>query len=95
LARYLKEQFKEQQAKQQAEQQQNAKLQQERKSAAAQQQRAANDPKHIHRLVTRRFKELRAEGMPIQDAMAQARAELQPEETTDASSQVAAMFGMR
>jgi glycogenin glucosyltransferase len=93
-ARYLKEQFQEQQAKQQAEQKQHAKIQQERKSAAAQQQRAANDPKQIHRLVTRRFKELRAEGMPIQDAMAQARAELQPEETGDAGSQVAAMFGM-
>jgi glycogenin glucosyltransferase len=95
LARYLKEQLQEQQAKQVAEHKQNAKIQQERKSAAAQQHRAANDPKHIHRLVTRRFKELRAEGMPTQDAMAQARAELQPEETTDAGSQVAAMFGMR
>jgi glycogenin glucosyltransferase len=95
LARYLKEQYLEQEAKQQAEQKQNAKIQQQRKLAAAQQQRAANDPKHIHRLVTRRFKELRREGMPIQDAMAQAQAELQPEETTNAGDQVAAMFGMR
>ena len=95
LARYLKEQLQEQQAKQVAEQKHDAINQQERKSAAAQQKRAANDPKHIHRLITRRFKELRAEGMPIQDAMAQARAELQPDETTDAGSQVAAMFGMR
>lgn len=58
---------------------------------------AQHNPKQIHKLVTKRFKELRAQGKCTQDAMKQARAELQPgdEAEMDAGSQVAAMFGMR
>jgi glycogenin glucosyltransferase len=54
----------------------------------------ANNPKQIHKLVTLRFKELRRQGKGIQDAMQQARDELQPEQEGDAGTQVAAMFGM-
>ena len=69
------------------------KQQQERQAAAA---ALASNPKHIHKLVTKRYKELRAQGKSTQQAMEQARAELQPEQTdADPGSQVAAMFGMR
>eukprot|EP00980_Cylindrotheca_fusiformis_P020974 scaffold7987_cov200-Cylindrotheca_fusiformis.AAC.3 len=77
-----------------AEQEQQAKLQKQtapKISPAT----STNGPKEIHRLVSKRYKELRAQGMSTRDAMQQARTELQPGEDVDAGSQVAAMFGMR
>jgi hypothetical protein len=55
-----------------------------------------NDPGVIDRLVRRRYKELRAEGKPIAEAMQQAREELHPSSNNelDAGAQVAAMMGM-
>lgn len=54
-----------------------------------------NDPATIHRLIHRRFKMLRKQGLSMEEAMTQAREELQPQrKEMDAGSQVAAMFGM-
>lgn len=89
LARDRKERAKQEEERQNVIQKQ----QQERQAAAA---ALASNPKHIHKLVTKRYKELRAQGKSTQQAMEQARAELQPEQTdADPGSQVAAMFGMR
>lgn len=65
--------------------------------AAAAEAAKAKDPKYIHKAVTKRYKELRAQGQSTHDAMQQARRELLPEESSqpDVGSQVAAMFGMR
>lgn len=59
-------------------------------------------PKHrsmdsVHQLVTRRFKELRSQGVSVQEAMKRAREEFQSsdESDLDPGSKVAAMFGMR
>lgn len=51
----------------------------------------------VHQLVTRRFKELRSQGVSVHQAMQKARAEFQPSEDheLDPASKVAAMFGMR
>jgi lipopolysaccharide biosynthesis glycosyltransferase len=56
---------------------------------------STNDPKQIHKILAKRYKELRAQGMSSQEAMQQARNESQPNQELDAGSQVAAMFGMR
>jgi lipopolysaccharide biosynthesis glycosyltransferase len=58
-----------------------------------------NHPRVIHRLIQRRFKELRSQGMSTKGAMQQARNELQPaserdDSNMDVGAQVAAMFGM-
>lgn len=88
LARDRKERAKQEQERQEVIQKQ----QRERQAAAA---ALASDPKHIHKLVTKRYKELRAQGKSTKLAMEQARTELQPEQNVDPGSQVAAMFGMR
>jgi len=51
----------------------------------------------VHQLVTRRFKELRSQGISTQDSMKQARDEFQPSEEheLDPGTKVASMFGMR
>jgi len=51
----------------------------------------------VHQLVTSRFKELRSQGVSVQEAMKRARNKFQPSEqyNLDPGSQVAAMFGMR
>lgn len=56
-----------------------------------------NHPQQIHKLISRRFKELRAQGLSAREAMQQAQSEFQvPEsEDVDAGTKVAAMFGMR
>lgn len=88
LARDKKERAKEEQERQL----QMERKEQERKAAAT---ALASDPKHVHTQVSKRFKELRAQGMSTKEAMQQARKELQPKEDLDVGSQVAAMFGMR
>ncbi len=40
----------------------------------------------VHQRVTRRFKELRKEGVPVQEAMQRARMEFQPPDNMDAGS---------
>ncbi|KAG7360568.1 glycosyl transferase family 8 protein [Nitzschia inconspicua] len=56
----------------------------------------SNDPRTIHQMIHHRFKHLRKQGLSMEDAMVQAREELQPQqqEAMDPASQVAAMFGM-
>ena len=88
MARDKKERAKEEQERQLH----MERKEQERKAAAA---ALASDPKHVHNQVSKRFKELRAQGMSTKEAMQQARRELQPKEDLDVGSQVAAMFGMR
>jgi hypothetical protein len=56
---------------------------------------STNDPKQIHKIMAKRYKEVRAQGMSTQEAMQQARNESQPNQELDAGSQVAAKFGMR
>ena len=54
-----------------------------------------NDPKTVHKLIVRRFKELRLQGTDTKEAMEQARDELQPNgRGQDPGSEVAAMFGL-
>mmetsp|Transcript_14874 Transcript_14874/g.41193 ORF Transcript_14874/g.41193 Transcript_14874/m.41193 type:complete len:149 (-) Transcript_14874:94-540(-) len=80
-------------------QQQQQQQQQDRKrqaQTAAPTSAAPNDPKRLHKLISRRFKELRSQGVPSKEAMVQAQAQYQDQQThMDAGSQVAAMFGMR
>jgi hypothetical protein len=51
----------------------------------------------IHQMVTKRYKQLRSEGLSIEDAMKQAREELQPSDDfePDAGTKVAEMFGIQ
>jgi hypothetical protein len=51
----------------------------------------------IHQMVTKRYKQLRSEGLRIEDAMKQAREELQPSDDfePDAGTKVAEMFGIQ
>jgi len=59
---------------------------------------SSNNPRQIHKLIAKRFKELRAQGLSGNDAMQQARAEYNQGDDdvqVDAGTQVAAMFGMR
>jgi glycogenin glucosyltransferase len=89
LLRWQKERAKQQRLQQEAEQQQK------RTKASSETAKAPSSPS-IHKLISNRFKELRAQGKSTQDAMQQAREELQPDEPNhDVGSQVAAMFGMR
>jgi glycogenin glucosyltransferase len=75
--------------------QQGAEEQQKRTNASSATAKAPSSPS-IHKLISNRFKELRVRGKSTQDAMRQAREELQPDEPNlDVGSQVAAMFGMR
>jgi len=55
------------------------------------------DPRQVHKLIAKRFKQLKGQGMSSKEAMAQARAEFgqKDEEEIDVGAQVAAMFGMR
>lgn len=57
-----------------------------------------NDPRHIHKIVSKRFKELRKVGHDVKTAMAMARAEhgLQDgiDEPVDVGAKVASMFGI-
>ena len=61
------------------------------------QQEQYNDPRQIHKMITKRFKELRSQGYSSEDAMKQARDELAPSDDYEPSpgTQVAAMFGMQ
>jgi hypothetical protein len=54
------------------------------------------NPKELHKLVTKRYKELRREGKPVGEAMAMARSQYDLDKTDDisAATQVATMFGM-
>jgi uncharacterized protein YgbK (DUF1537 family) len=56
-----------------------------------------NNPAQIHRMITKRFQQLRKLGLSTEEAMTQAREELAPsaEFEPDVGSQVAAMFGMQ
>ena len=89
VARYHKEKEREQVWKESHEVRQK---QQQRQ----QQQQNARNPKEIHRLVTKRFKELRQEGHDAKQAMAMARAEqgLENEEPAEVGAKVASMFGV-
>lgn len=61
----------------------------------APQQRQPMDPRQVHKLITKRFKELKRQGMSAKDAMQQARQENgQVDQDIDAGKAVAAMFGM-
>ena len=63
-----------------------------------QQQKPAPTPAlTIHQMVTKRYKQLRSEGMSIEDAMKQAREELQPSDDfePDVGTKVAMMFGIQ
>jgi hypothetical protein len=103
LLRYQKERVKEEQQLQLEQEALHRQRQAQAAAAAKPAATASNSsaaqlhPKQIHKLVTQRFKELRAQGICTQNAMKQARAELQPgdEVEMDVGSQVAAMFGMR
>ena len=102
LTRYKKEKETEERAKAEARQRQQQKQQKQQQRPAASASTSAsnaNNPKTIHKLIARRFKELRSQGMDTKQAMEQARDELQPEphpsQQLDAGSQVAAMFGLR
>ena len=65
-------------------------------AAARQEPAAALNPKELHKLVTKRYKELRREGKPVGEAMAMARSQYDLDKTDDisAATQVATMFGM-
>jgi len=71
----------------------------EEKKKADEAAAAASDPKLMHKLISKRYKELRKEGLDSREAMEQARTELQPDGDDNGnrspSEQVAAMFGMR
>lgn len=56
-----------------------------------------NDSRHIHKIISKRFMELRCQGFSSEHAMKQARDEFAPadEFEPDAGVQVAAMFGMQ
>jgi lipopolysaccharide biosynthesis glycosyltransferase len=103
LLRYQKERAKEEQQLQLEQEALHRQRQAQAAAAAKPAGTASNStaaqlhPKQIHKLVTQRFKELRAQGKCTKDAMKQARAELQPSDEVerDVGSQVAAMFGMR
>ncbi|KAL3925277.1 MAG: hypothetical protein SGILL_000518 [Bacillariaceae sp.] len=71
----------------------------EEEQARRQQHAAAenpNDPRVVDKLIRRRYKELRSQGKSTEEAMQQAREELQPSDIheVDAGAQVAAMFGI-
>ena len=89
VARYHKEKEKEQAWKDSAKVHQQ---QQEQQAAAKQ----AADPRRVHKLVSKRFKELRQDGHGTKDAMAMARAEhgLEDSEPVSVGAQVASMFGV-
>jgi hypothetical protein len=63
------------------------------KAAAA----VPTNPRQLHALIGKRFKELRSQGKSGKDAMKQAREEYNQGDDTeiDAGTQVATMFGMR
>jgi glycogenin glucosyltransferase len=65
-------------------------------AAARQEPAAALNPKEVHTLVTKRYKELRREGKPVAEAMAMARSQYGLDKSDDipAATQVATMFGM-
>jgi glycogenin glucosyltransferase len=92
LSRYEKERAKEKQQSEEEEERQRKR----KAPAAAAAASNTNDPKNIQKLITKRYKELRKQGKSTQEAMQQARDELQPGEDReiDPGSQVAAMFGM-
>lgn len=101
LTRYRKE--KERQIQMEREQEEEARQREmaERQRAAVARPPAAatsNDPRQTHKLIAKRFKELRGQGMSTQEAMQQARAEYNQGDDTpevDVGAQVASMFGMR
>jgi lipopolysaccharide biosynthesis glycosyltransferase len=68
-----------------------------RRPAAAGTSGSNNNPRELHKLIGKRFKELRAQGKSGKEAMQQAREEYQQGDDAeiDPGSQVAAMFGMR
>ena len=65
-------------------------------SRTTQQRPPSNEKADVHKLVTKRYKELRREGMSTTEAMAAARSQYGLDQTDDipAATQVAQMFGM-
>jgi glycogenin glucosyltransferase len=65
-------------------------------AAAARREPASNNPKDVHKLVTKRYHQLRREGKLVAEAMAMARSQYGLDKTDDTSAarQVATMFGM-
>ena len=102
LARYLKEQQEQEQALQRKLEQLSKKHlshshnnQQTTASAASHATMSTtNDEQMIHKLIVKRYKQLRNQGKSIKDAMELARNELQPITPDDPTTQVASMFGM-
>lgn len=90
VARHDKQKEREQEWKASAEVRQK---QQEMQAAKAASQK---NPKQVHKLVSKRFKELRQEGYDVKTAMAMARAEhgLEDQEPASVGAQVASMFGV-
>jgi len=72
------------------------KQQQQQQPAAQPAARKTHDPKHVHKLVQKRYNELRQEGQDTRNAMIKAREEfgLDQFDGQDAGKQVASMFGM-
>ena len=89
LTRYRRERAQEQQ--QQLEAAQRQKLKEPPPKVAS-----PNDSRTIQKLITKRYKQLRKEGMSTHEAMQKARNEVQPgdDQEMDVGSQVASMFGM-
>ena len=58
---------------------------------------ASHDPRHLHRLIAKRFKELKRQGKSAKEAMEEARLEYGQgsNQEIDPGTAVAAMFGMR
>ena len=92
LLRLEKEREKEERQRQQA----RARQPPPRSPPPQQQQQQQSHPQQIHKAINKRYKALRAQGMSTQEAMQQARVELDPNhgQETDVRSQVASMFGM-
>lgn len=114
LARYRKEeerriqlQLEEEDAQRRRKQQAARGEQQQQRAAAAAARRppatatssSSINPRQLHKLIAKRFKELRAQGKSGKEAMQQAREEYHQGDDNDAAidpgMQVAAMFGMR